>query len=256
MEELLFGLTPSEFWAFNYLLYLAKKQGDNRVILPRPGEDPRAEKMFSRKHLKRLLRALKAKRRLTHLLIPTSKSKQIEVFLSIRETPIFGDMGVPNPEKGCTGVPNMTTLGTPRSAKTGLGTCTSPISEVISRALPNLPRPKLKLIESFKKLGELKQKDLRGELAKLSEREIFLLSGVGREFCKFEPKGRKLSERAKLYARIRFLQEGDAIGKPQPWVDQVARAYDREAGPGGSRATARRAGEPVAVGAMVGGGGP
>src|SRR4030043_735221 len=138
MEELLFGLTPSEFWAWNYLLYLAKKQGDLHVFLPRPGEDPRAEKVFSRKHLKRILKSLKAKFRLTRLIIHRSKSRQIEVFLPASK---IGDLGVLNNEQGYMGVPKKEGLETPRSPITTLGTFSTPINEEIATTLALLGDP-------------------------------------------------------------------------------------------------------------------
>ena len=72
-EELLFGLTPQEGWVWNYLLFLAERQGSAHIILPRPGEDLRAESVFGRKHLKTILKALRSKRHLTNLIFPSFK---------------------------------------------------------------------------------------------------------------------------------------------------------------------------------------
>ena len=95
-KELIFELTPAEFWAWNYLIYLARAQGNYHIILPRPGEDVQAEKVFSRKHQKRLLKALKAKLGFSYLLFPRSKTKHIEVVLPASR---IGDLGVPNRER-------------------------------------------------------------------------------------------------------------------------------------------------------------
>lgn len=220
MEELLFGLTPSEWWVWCYLIFLARKEGSTRVILPRPGGDPRAEKVFCRKHFKRILKSLRAKFYLTNLIIPRSKSKQIEVFLPASK---IGDLEVPNIKKGYMEVPKKKGLGTRGSSITTLGTYPTPINDVIQATLPNCGPPKLKLKEKLESLLKLKQGDLKGEIKQLEQKEITLMGMLVRQICRFEPRGRKLNEQVKLFGMIRFLQEGDAILKPQAWIDTVAR---------------------------------
>lgn len=220
MEELLFGLTPSEWWAWCYLVFLAREQGGTHIILPRPGEDIRAEKVFCRKHFKRILKSLKAKFYLTHLIIPRSKSKRIEVFIPASK---IGDLEVLNIKKGYMAMPKKTGLSSGESSINTLGTLQTHINEVIQATLPNYHLPKLKLKEKLESLLKLKQGDLKGGIEKLNKGEIYLLGLMVRQICRFEPRGKKLSEQVRLFAAIRFLQEGDAILRPQAWIDTVAR---------------------------------
>jgi hypothetical protein len=226
MEELLFGLTPAEFWVWNYLIYLARSQGGLNITLPRPGEDPKAEKVFCRKHLKNLLKSLKGKRRLTHLIIPRSKAKRIEIFLPASKV---GELEFRNREKGYLEFPNKEALGNRGSPKEGLGNCGSPNLAVIQATLGNLGPSQAKLKEKLEKLlKELKQGDLKKMILSLSNREIFEVTGALRQLLRVHPKGKKLSEQAKIYAMVRLLQAGDGIEKPQAWVDNVARAAEKE----------------------------
>jgi hypothetical protein len=225
MEELLFGLTPAEFWLWNYLVLQARRQGSTHVILPRPGEDKQLDKVYSRKHVKRLLQALKAKRTLTHIIIPRSKSKQIELFLPASK---IGDMGVPNSEKGCMGVPNKGERGASVSPINGLGTSMSPISSGSERTLCSSASPKLELKEELKKLLKLKQGQLKKELQAMGVQDLVEVETVMKRICRYQPRGRKLSIQAKVYAMVRFLQEGEAITKRQAWIDTVARQGQRD----------------------------
>ena len=53
-------------------MHLARRQGSRHVILPGPGDDPKAEGIYSRKHLKRLIRSIKRKFPI-QLIIPKGK---------------------------------------------------------------------------------------------------------------------------------------------------------------------------------------
>jgi hypothetical protein len=108
-----------------------------------------------------------------------------------------------------------------------LGTSMSPINGVIQGTLPDMPPHKLKLKEKLEKLLKLKQRGLLEEIGAMGPKELFDLSGMMSGICRFRPKGRKISERAKLFAMIRYQQEGWAIQKPQAWVDTVAREAER-----------------------------
>lgn len=224
MEDLLFGLTPAEFWLWNYLVLQARRQRSTHVILPRPGEDKQLDKVYTRKHVKRLLQALKVKRTLTHIIIPRSKSKQIELFLPASK---IGDMGVPNSEKGCTGVPNKSERGASVSPITALGTSTSPISNDDQRTFPDSAPHKLELKE-VEKLLKQKQGQLKKELQSMAPKELVELSKRLKGLCRYEPKGKKLSIQAKVYAVVRMIQEGNGIMKPQAWIDTVARQGQRD----------------------------
>jgi hypothetical protein len=224
MEELLFGLTPAEFWLWNYLVLQARRQRSTHVILPRPGEDKQLDKVYSRKHVKRLLQALKVKRTLTHIIIPRSKSKQIELFLPASK---IGDMGVPNSEKGCMGVPNKSERGASVSPITALGTSTSPISNDEQRTFPDSAPHKLEL-NKLEMLLKQKQGQVKKELLSMGTRDLVEIGKVLGRICRYEPRGKKLSIQAKIYAVIRFLQEGEAVTKPQAWIDTVARQGQRD----------------------------
>lgn len=223
-DELLFGLTPAEWWTWCYLVKLAHEQGSYHVILPRPGEDGRAEKIFGRKHIKNMLKALKAKRHLTLIVIPRSKNKQIEVFLPASK---IGELQFPNVEKGYLQFPNKGTLGNPSSAKTALGNCDSPISEVIQATFPDLPPAQAKLKSYLQELVKLKQGDLKGEIKRLRPEVAQQILFMARQIAQVEPRSRKLSLQVRLFAVIRYIQEGQ-VDKPQAWVDNVARAEERK----------------------------
>ena len=195
MEDLLFGLTPAEFWVWNYLVLQARRQQSNHVILPRPAEDKQLEKVYSRKHVKRILKALKAKRALTCIIIPRSKSKQIELFLPASK---IGDIGGPNKEKGCTEVRKKEGIGASISPMGGLGTYTSPISGENERVFCNFAGNKLELKEAIKRLLKQKQGALKMELQSMAPRELVELSKVLKGLCRYEPKGKKLSLQAKV----------------------------------------------------------
>jgi hypothetical protein len=224
MEELLFGLTPAEFWIWNYLVLQARRQRSNHVILPRPGEDKQLEKVYSRKQVKNILKALKAKRTLTHIIIPRSKSKQIELFLPASK---IGEINFPNKEKGSFNFPNKEERGCSVSPITGLGKLISPINDDGQRLSPDPASGKLEL-NKLEKLLKQKQGSLRKELQAMGPRELVDLGKVLRGLCRWEPKGKKLSIEAKVYAVVRFIQEGGGIKKPQAWIDTVARQGQRD----------------------------
>lgn len=225
MEELLFGLTPSEWWVWNYLIHLAKKQGGLNVTLPRPGEDPRAEKVFCRKHLKNLLKSLKSKRHLTGLIIPRSKSKKIEVFLPASRV---GELEFPNKEKGCLEFPNKEGKGNRGFPITTLGKYPTPISEVITATLGDIDPGKLKLKEVIEKILELKQGELKKVITGTPLRELQEVERALEGLVRYKPKGKKLGIGARVFAMVRFLQSGGVIEKPQAWIDNVARAVEVE----------------------------
>jgi hypothetical protein len=235
MEELLFGLTPSELWVWNYLQFLAHRQGGSPVLLPRPGEDPRAERVMTRKHLKRTLKSLKAKSRLTKLIIPRSKSNKIEVYLSIGGNLNFGGVNVPNNEKGDLKDPNRGVLRTIKTPITTLGAEMSPINEVITGGL-TVSGPSTSLSSSsFKDLVELKQGDLKGEIRRMEESKVRRLLFFAEASCTVKVRSRKASDKAKLYAMLRFIQEATEISSPQAWVDTVARQAEKEFSAAGRR---------------------
>lgn len=229
MEKLLFGLTPSEFWALNYLVFLAQKQGSLQVILPAPGESPELEKVFSRRHLRRLLKSLRKNFILTKVIFPCRRGRSLMVFLPER---LLGDMGVlkwpSTVERKDTQVPKQGSMGAPMSPNSGLRTCMSPVSEVITALLPDLGPGKLKLKEVIEKILELKQGDLKVELKGLGPRTLFEMERALGQVVKVRPRGEKLSIGARVFAMVRFLQSGGVIEKPQAWIDNVARAAERE----------------------------
>ena len=224
MEELLFGLTPAEFWVWNYLVLQARRQGSNHVILPKPGEDKLLEKVYSRKQVKNILKALKAKRTLTHIIIPRSKSKRIELFLPASK---IGEISFPNREKGSINFRNKDERGCSVSLITGLGKSVSPINNDEQRTFPDSAPHKLKL-NKLEKLLKQKQGSLKKELQSMAPKELVELSKCLKGLCRYEAKGKKLSIQAQVYAVVRFLQEGEAITKPQAWIDTVARQGQRD----------------------------
>jgi hypothetical protein len=225
MEDLLFGLTPAEFWVWNYLIYLARRQGSNHVILPRPGEDIKAEKVFGRKHIKNLIKRLKSKRHLTHIIFPRSKLNRIEVFLPVS---VIGELQFPNKGKGLMEFPKSRERGNCNSPMTTLENKSSPISSEDQRTLPGSALGQLELNEKIKMLLKQKQGQLKKELQAMGPRDLVEVERVLKRVCRYEPKGKKLSLQAKVYAVVRFLQEGEAITKPQAWIDTVARQGQRD----------------------------
>lgn len=204
-------------------MLLARRQGSRHVILPGPGDDPKAESIYSRKHLKRLIRSIKAKFPI-QLIIPKGKFNRIEVILP------SGDVGVPQWERGGHGYTPITPegyMGVPRSS-VGVHGCT-PIKEIISEAWVILGHSQAKLKSYIQeRLLKAKQRCLRGQILKLSEREKQLLRQRLRDLIGCEPKGRALSGEARCYAMLRFLQAADDVKRPQAWLDNVARQAERD----------------------------
>ncbi|MCX5888479.1 MAG: hypothetical protein NTY36_03400 [Deltaproteobacteria bacterium] len=220
MEELLFGLTPAEWWAWCYLVLLAQKQGSTRIILPRPGEDSKAEKIFCRKHLKNLLKSLKAKRHLTNLIFPRTRNRQVEIFLPAS---MIGELGFLKEQKGVRQFSNNRERSNPSSPIKALGNHSSAIEEVISTTLPESSPAQAKLKDSLKTLVKQKQGELIKQIMQLRESAISQMRQATRSLCGIEAKGQSLSNHARLYATIRFLQETGSIEKPQAWMTTVAR---------------------------------
>ena len=224
-KELLFGLSPAEWWAWCYLVFLAHQQGSTQVILPRPGEDPEAEKVFGRKHLKNLLKSLKSKRHLTHIIIPKSKSQQITIFLPASK---IGELQFPNMEKGCPQFPNNKGLGKPGSPKATLGNCGSPTLRIINDTWPDPTPLQAKLKEKLELLISLKQGDLKGEIQRMTREAIRQLMILMQAVKAKEPRNKGLDQAVRLYAMIRYLQEEQLIERPQAWMDTVAREAGRQ----------------------------
>lgn len=225
LKNLLFGLTPAEFWALNYIILLAKEQGSNRVILPRPGEDQRAEKIYSRSRLKRLIKSLKAKRHLTHLIIPTSKNRQIEIYLPAK---LLNAYTHPNRDLRASHAPKQGGSAPPTHPKQTLSASTHANKSIITEPWTKSASPKLSssLLE-IRKLIELKQGGLRGEIKKLSDQEAENLKRQTEAIIGREIRG-KQSPKAKLYAAIRFMQSDETIKKPGAWLATVARLFEQE----------------------------
>ncbi len=254
MENLLFGLTPGEWWVWSYLVHLAHKQGSTAITLPRPGEDAGLEARFSRRHLRNLLNGLKAKRTLTKLLIPRSKSNQIQVILPASlvgdpENAGLGKSSSPMPTEAELHFPNNGSLGKSSSPMSTLGKSSSPMlgpgeagQPGESGGLGKCSSPMRPRQLSLKALVIKKAKALGLEITKLTAVEVAVLRGQAKKAPGYrEPRGRKLLEQAKLYAEVRFLQESTekTINRPQAWIDTVAREYQAElAGEGGGPARA------------------
>jgi hypothetical protein len=196
-KELLFELRPAEFWVWNYLLVLAREQGGSPVTIPGPGKDPRVEKVYSRKHLIRLLRSLRRKACLTRIIIPRSKSNTIEVFIPIS---LIGEIHVLN--NGTSGTP-MSPIHSSKSGTSSTSTFNKPSY-------------------SFKELKEAKQGELIKMIRGLDQVTVRRYRGVAERMIMREPRC-KVSEKAKLFAEMRYIQEDGNITRPQAWLDTVAR---------------------------------
>ena len=80
-RDILFGLTPVQFWVLSYLVFLSKKQGKSKVTLPKPGEDKLTYKKISHKRLIRTVDELNDKRELLNIIVSKSGSQKIEIYL-------------------------------------------------------------------------------------------------------------------------------------------------------------------------------
>jgi hypothetical protein len=103
----------------------------------------------------------------------------------------------------------------------------SSINNEGQRTFPDSASSKLKL-RDVEMLLKQKQGQLKKELQAMAPKELVELSKVLKGLCRYEPKGKKLSIQAKVYAVVRFVQEGDGILKPQAWIDTVARQGQRD----------------------------
>lgn len=198
-KELLFELTQAEFWVWHYLLVLAREQGGSPVTIPGPGKDPRVEKVYSRKHLKRLLHSLRRKACLTRIIIPRSKGNAIEVYLPIS---LIEDTHAPDNGKLKTAISKINSCKSSNSSSSSFDQLSSSLLEIVkSKATQE------ELMEAIRELDQIMVRRMRGLLGQM---------------INMEPKC-KVSEEAKLFAQMRYLQEKERIGKPQAWLDTVAR---------------------------------
>jgi hypothetical protein len=78
---------------------------------------------------------------------------------------------------------------------------------------------------------ELRQGQLKNKIREMGLVELRRLLGFMEGVCGIRVRA-KASERAKLYAVIRFSQENGEIGRPQAWVDSLARREESNLQPG------------------------
>jgi hypothetical protein len=219
-EELIYGLTPGELWVWNYLLFLAKKQQSPHIILPKPGEDRRAEKIFCRRHFGRLLKSLKSKLSLTLLITLPSKSKRIEIIIPSSR---IQDLHVPDTKKGALhvldGTPMRTSMSSINTSRTSMSRITSILPDISPELMPSLAKLNLAL----ESLVELKPPELRAAVFGLraSQASDFFYDLFRLVRC--APQGRKYSYAEKLYVMVRFLQDHGSISNPQNWMNRIAK---------------------------------
>jgi hypothetical protein len=125
-------------------------------------------------------------------------------------------------------------LGSHSAAIEGLGSHSAAIISGISWVCRNLPPSfAIAIKELTRYLSISKQTDLHKELKGIAEEEAEKLIGIMRQARVEEPKGAKLSKRAKAYSMIRYIQKEthgrtEATRTPGAWMGKVARDIQKE----------------------------
>lgn len=240
MDEIL-KLQPGEIWVWLYLCKLAKEQksqlfsGTLKVTLPLMRKNQEVQAVYSARQFLRHLLSLASQNFLMIFNREKNWRCQITVGLAAR---FYLDMGVQVPGHGCpsrgeNGVEAPPTW-TPMSKKESGGNGHECRAGRVYLDTHDQVEPQLSLSlrvfkESFKAWMGLGQEDLLQEVVKLSGEE---LEEMEMRVYRLAPraKAKKRSRAARLFAGLRFLQDGNRQARnPQAWVEGVARRADHNA---------------------------
>lgn len=232
MDEVLFKLAPPEFYIWAFLCSQANRQGIERVRIPRDDEEGQPLKVYTRRHLKRILISLQEKKFLVILTSPKNQYGDLVVAIGRRNRL---DVNVQAGAQECRGKgfkeansqPGRTLRagqeGGERSGVMGL--------RAEARTWRAGRDPQLSLSSRVKKrleaLAEMDQVRLLRAMHEMHQEELEELeSRVMR--CAPMARGKKRSKKAKVYAAIRYMQSQEQVKNPKAWVEGVAKRADAD----------------------------
>lgn len=243
MDELLFKLTPPEFYVWAFLCSRASEQGGDLVAIPTKPPGPPGWKLYTRRHLKRILQSLETKKYLVITSTPANQHQDLVVVISRRHRL---DVDVQASRHECPGDPpkaanlpsdqtwmsrQLNTGETGVLCTSGSGRTSAPGQEDSASAsakdLKALKASVKGVPVSFETLLGLDQATLLKGIMSMELEDLMHLEG---ELARIAPmaRGKKRSRKARVYAAMRFLQSGQQKAKPAAWVEEVAKRADYE----------------------------
>jgi len=236
MDELLGKLTPAEFWVWGWLSSQSSK-GKSKIISIGPGLGPA---LYSRKQLTRILRGLEVKKFLIidhlpknqneNLVMVLAESCRLDIFDSApgQECLAGGPKEGFEPGKRFAG-PSMSRqrLRGNGDGTKAAGCAETPMSRPEDSASASARSLKTKASAGMglEDLLELSQENLMRAVMAMTGESIISLEGALASIAP-NPRGKR-SRRAKVYARLRFLQsDGNGKENPAAWVETVAKRVD------------------------------
>lgn len=243
MEAILEELSPAEYWVWGWLSNQWLSKGSPLVEIGRKCRPA----FYSRRQLIRLIRGLEKKNYLMMDHAPKNQYQGLVVVIDPRkclDTHVRATSNALTKKSGQTGVPgqecqgNGVLEGVSGSALTRVsGRCEggNPDESWPRGSCPDMgvkAPPQLSLSlrfkESLKAWTEMGQGELMRRIKKLSREAM---QEIKPEIMKLAPWPRsgRVSEQAKLYAAVRYLQSGGQARKsPEAWVEGVARRAQRD----------------------------
>jgi len=232
MDEVLFKLTPPEFYIWAFLCARANRQGNERVRVPRDDEEGQSLRLYTRRHLKRILQGLQDKKFLVILTSPKNQHGDLVVAIGRRNRL---DVNVQAGAQECPGKGfdegNFTPARTLGTGQERPGRSEGPGQVFCARTTAAGQTPQLSLSSRVNKkleaLAEMDQVRLLRAVHGLNGEELEALeSRVMR--CAPMARGKKRSRKAKVYAAIRYMQSQDQVKNPQAWAEGVAKRADAD----------------------------
>ena len=233
MIGILRALNPAEFYIWTWLYCRSVAVISNQVIVRRNAKSFDLI-FYTGRHLRNILHSLQAKGFLDILSIPKNQFQDLVVELnSLRCSEMeFRPRWAPGNESP--GEPSM-------EVKRPLGR--SLVSDHLQREKPELMRAcglagksvsgqpcsasasaRKENLEAF-----VEEKDQRRLLVMIDQAAITDRELLERELVRLAPwpNGKKVSKTAKIYAMVRFLQDGASVNHPAAWVQAVAMKGER-----------------------------
>jgi hypothetical protein len=240
VDEILFKLTPPEFYVWAYLCARALEQGGDLVAIPRKAPGPPGWRFYTRQHLKRILLGLEAKK---YLVISTTPANQHQDLVVVITRYNRLNINVQPGRQECSGNPQNSV--TPSDGRTpmfrqeeggeqegvqlqeaGRTSTFEPGPSASASAKEKSLKASAKGVPvSLETLLRLDQETLlRGIMAMATEDLMELqqlLAGMAPV-----ARGKRRTLKAKVFAAMRFLQSGHGAKKPEAWVEGVAKRTD------------------------------
>ena len=226
-------LSAGEVMVWLFLCELARRQGADMVIIPKT-------KIYTRQHLKRVLKSLEGKRYLVIMATPANHHEDLVVHVGSRKRL---NIDVQVSQQGCSGrglfpvnsgvsrTPMFSQADAPGPGGTGEKEATSaqmfsqiPIASASARDL----KTKASLMKmDVREVLELNTVDLLQEVRAMEPGELMAME---QKLVGLAPlaRSKKRTRVARVYAALRFLQNTAALKNPAAWVETIAKRADFE----------------------------